>query len=56
MVTCLFVFCHLKGSCLKQGNKICTHRKLVNLYISYETRFAQTNDFVIGNCLFGAVW
>ena len=44
-------------SCLKQGNYIFTHQKVVNIYVVYElaASSSHTNDLTIKNCLFGAV-
>ena len=44
-------------SCLKQSNRIFTHKKIVNIYIVYELAASSsyTSDPLIKNCLFGAV-
>ena len=45
------------GSCLKQSNRILTHKKIENIYIVYELAASnsRTSDPTIKNCLFGAV-
>ena len=47
------------GSCLKQDKITYTHRKIVNIYIAYETNVwnytAYDDDTAPGNPLFGAV-
>ena len=44
-------------SCLKQSDDICTHKKVVNIYVVYELAASSSyvNDPTLKNCLFGAV-
>ena len=47
-----------KGTCLKQKSVSFLHKKVVNLYISYTLdKWSKDlpTDFMLGNCLFGAV-
>ena len=47
-----------KGICLKQDSISFLYKNIVNLYITYEldTRSKDlSTDFILGNCLFGAV-
>ena len=45
------------GSCLKQSSHILTHKKIVNIYIIYESAASSSHDGdpTIKNCLFSAV-
>ena len=45
------------GSCLRQSSHILTHKKVVNIYIVYESAASSSHDSdpAIKNCLFGAV-
>ena len=46
------------GTCLKQESITYTHRKIVNIYIVYETNKNDkitSSDPTLENCLFGAV-
>ena len=45
------------GSCLKETKILCTHKKVVNVYIVYELGASGSNnsDPILKNCLFGAV-
>ena len=45
------------GSCLKQSSHILTHKKVLNIYIAYESAASSshTSDPTIKKCLFGAV-
>ena len=44
-------------SCLKQSSHILTHKKIVNIYIVYESAASSSHDSdpTLKNCLFGAV-
>ena len=45
------------GSCLKQPKFTFTHKKVVNIYIVYESEASSSHisDPTLKNCLFGAV-
>ena len=58
MTKYIFKRLEFKGICLKQDNVYFLHKKVVNLYISYQLDTwskVLSKDFTLGNCLFGVV-